>query len=178
MTTTAIASNIMICFPKGTPVTTNQGEMSIEDLIPGVHTIRGKKITAITCTHPSTEHIVLIKKNALGKNIPCIPTRISNHHRVFYKGKMVKASDLTNMCEGVIKSPYNGETLYNVVMKKHDKMMVNNLICETLHPNNAMARICAGNYTHREKVELCNILKRIGKTNDYNAYNKFYATLK
>ena len=178
MTSTAITSNILICFPKGTPVVTNQGEILIENIIPGVHTIRGKNITAITCTHPNTDHIVLIKKNALGKNIPCIPTRISNHHRVFYKGKMVKASDLVKICEGVIKSPYNGEALYNVVMKKHDKMMVNNLICETLHPNNAMARICAGEYTHREKVELCNILKRIGKTNDYNAYNKFYATLK
>jgi len=50
--------------------------------------------------------------------------------------------------------------------------------CETLHPDNVMARICAGDYTHREKVELCNMLKRIGKTNDYNAYNKFYASLK
>jgi len=65
-----------------------------------------------------------------------------------------------------------------VVMRKHDKMMINNLICETLHPDNVMARICAGDYTHREKVELCNMLKRIGKTSDYNAYNKFYASLK
>ena len=178
MTTAAVNSNIQICFPKGTPVTTNQGEMSIEDIIPGVHTIRGRKITAITCTQSNTSDIVLIKKHALGKNVPCASTQISNHHRVFYKGKMVKASDLVNMCEGVIKTPYNGETLYNVVMRKHDKMMVNNLICETLHPDNVMARICAGDYTHREKVELCNMLKRIGKTNDYNAYNKFYASLK
>ena len=178
MTPEAVSSNIQICFPKGTPVITNQGEMPIEDIIPGVHTIRGKKITAITCTQPNTEHIVLIKKHALGKNVPCASTQISNHHRVFYKGKMVKASDLVNMCEGVIKTPYNGETLYNVVMRKHDKMMINNLICETLHPDNVMARICAGDYTHREKVELCNMLKRIGKTSDYTAYNKFYASLK
>ena len=178
MTPEAVSSNIQICFPKGTPVTTNQGEIPIEDIIPGVHTIRGKKITAITCTQPNTEHIVLIKKHALGKNVPCASTHISNHHRVFYKGKMVKAIDLVNMCEGVMKTPYNGETLYNVVMRKHDKMMINNLICETLHPDNVMARICAGDYTHREKVELCNMLKRIGKTSDYNAYNRFYASLK
>jgi len=178
MTTAAVNSNIQICFPRGTPVTTNQGEMPIEDIIPGVHTIRGKKITAITCTQSNTSDIVLIKKNALGKNIPCMPTQISNHHRVFYKSNMVKASDLVNICKNVVTIPYNGETLYNVVMKKHDKMIINNLICETLHPENVMAKICAGNYTHREKVELCNILKRIGKTSDYTAYNKFYATLK
>ena len=178
MTTAAVNSNIQICFPKGTPVTTNQGEMPIEDIIPGVHTIHGKKITAITCSHPNTSDIVLIKKHALGKNVPCMPTQISNHHRVLYKGKMEQAVDLVKMCEGVVKIPYNGETLYNVVMKKHDKMVINNLICETLHPENIMARICAGDYTHHEKVELCNILKRIVKTNDYNAYNKFYASLK
>ena len=178
MTTVSVNSNISICFPKGTPVTTNQGVLSIEKLCPGVHTIRGKKITAVTCTRPNTSHIVLIKKHALGKNVPCASTQISNHHRVFYKGHMVKASDLVNMCEGVVKTPYTGETLYNVVMKKHDKMMVNNLICETLHPDNVMARICAGEYTHREKVELCNMLKRIGKTNDFTAYNKFYSSLK
>ena len=178
MTTAAVASNISICFPKGTPVTTNQGEIAIEKLRPGFHTIRGNKITAITCTQPDTTHIIHIKKNALGKNVPCASTHISNHHKVFYKGHMVKASDLVNMCEGVVKIPYTGETLYNVVMKKHDNMMINNLICETLHPDNAMARICAGEYTHREKVDFCNMLKRIGKTNDFTAYNKFYSSLK
>jgi hypothetical protein len=178
MTAASVNSDQVICFPKGTPVTTNQGEIPIENLHPGVHTIRGRKITAITRTTPTTSHIVLIKKHALGKNVPCMPTQISNNHRVFYKGHMVKASDLVNMCNGVVKTPYNGETLYNVVMKKHDKMMINNLICETLHPDNVMARICAGDYTLREKVELCTILKRIGKTTDYTAYNKFYASLK
>ena len=178
LTTVAVSSNISICFPKGTPVTTNQGEIAIEKLRPGFHTIRGKKITAITCTQPDTTHIIHIKKNALGKNVPCASTQISNHHRVFYKGHMVKASDLVNMCEGVVTTSYGGEVLYNVVMKKHDKMMINNLICETLHPENAMARICAGEYTHREKVELCAILKCIGKTNDFTSYNKFYASLK
>ena len=178
MTTVALNSNISICFPKGTPVTTNQGEIAIEKLRPGFHTIRGKKITAITCTQPDTTHIIHIKKNALGKNVPCASTHISNHHKVFYKGHMVKASDLVNMCEGVVKIPYTGETLYNVVMKKHDNMMINNLICETLHPDNAMARLCAGEYTHREKVDFCNMLKRIGKTNDFTAYNKFYSSLK
>jgi hypothetical protein len=91
---------------------------------------------------------------------------------------MVKASDLVNMCEGVVTTSYGGEVLYNVVMKKHDKMMINNLICETLHPDNIMARICADDYTHREKVELCAMLKRIGKTNDFTAYNNLYASLK
>ena len=37
--------------------------------------------------------------------------------------------------------PYNSETLFNVLLKKHDKMMINNLICETLHPENIAAKI-------------------------------------
>jgi hypothetical protein len=35
---------------------------------------------------------------------------------------------------------YSGETLYNVLVEEHDKMIVNNLICETLHPNNPVAK--------------------------------------
>ena len=75
---------VPICFPKGTPVTTNQGLVAIEKLNTDIHTIRGKKIVAITQTRPLFKHIVSIEKDALGKNVPSATTQISNEHRVFY----------------------------------------------------------------------------------------------
>ena len=174
----ALIARTPICFPKGTPVTTNQGAVAIEKLIPGKHTIRGKEIVAITQTRPLHKYIVLIEKDALGVNVPSADTEISKEHKVYYKGGMVKAKDLVEMCEGVSKIRYNGETLYNVLLKKEDKMMVNNLICETLSPNNIMAKICGGKYNGAEQRKICEELNEIIKTDNVAAYKKLYASLK
>jgi hypothetical protein len=173
-----IIAKIPICFPKGTPITTNQGDIAIEELNPDIHTIRGKNIVAITQTTPLHQYIVSIEKDALGKNVPCAATQISKEHKVFYNGEMVKAKDLVDMCEGVTKIPYNGEPLYNVLLKKHDKMMVNNLICETLDPNNIMAKMCSGKYNSHEQAKICKELNDIIHTDNVPAYKKLYASLK
>ena len=167
-----------ICFPKGTPVTTNQGLVAIENLNPDIHTIRNKRIVAITQTRPLFKHIVSIEKDALGKNVPSATTQISKEHGIFYKGKMMRAIDLVNVCKGVTKIPYTGETLYNVLMEKYGYMMINNLICETLHPDNIMAKICGGKYNSSEQYKICEILTKIIKANNLPAYKKLYASLK
>ena len=169
---------VPICFPKGTPVTTNQGVIAIEKLNPDIHTIRGKKIVAITQTRPIFEHIIAIDKNALGKNVPSAPIQISKEHKVFYKREMVKAKDLVEVCEGVRRIPYNGETLYNVLMEKHEKMMINNLICETLDPDNIMSKICGGKYNRYEQSNICKELNDIIRENNVPAYIKLYDSLK
>ena len=165
-------SMVPICFPRGTLVTTDQGNVAIELLKPDIHTIRGKSIVAITQTRPIFEYIISIDKDALGKNIPSVKTEISKEHKVFYNGEMVKAKDLVELCSGVKKIPYNGETLYNVLMEKHDKMMVHNLICETLDPDNIMAKICRGKCSQNVKNKIYEELNAIIKTNNVPAYKK------
>ena len=165
-------SMVPICFPRGTRVTTDQGNVAIELLNPDIHTIRGKGIVAITQTRPIFEYIISIDKDALGKNIPSVKTEISKEHKVFYKGEMVKAKDLVELCSGVKKIPYNGETMYNVIMEKHDKMMVHNLICETLDPDNIMAKICRGKCSQNVKNKIYEELNAIIKTNNIPAYKK------
>jgi hypothetical protein len=170
--------SVPICFPKGTPVTTNQGVVAIEQLNPDIHTIRGKKIVAITQSRPLHKYIISIETDALGKNVPSASIQISKEHKVFYKGKMVKANDLVEVCEGVTRIPYSGETLYNVLMEKHDKMMINNVICETLDPKNIMAKICGGKYNRLEQDNICKELNDIIKADNISAYKKLYASLK
>ena len=169
---------VPICFPAGTPVMTNKGEIAIDKLNPDVHTIRGKSIVAITETSPLFKYIIRIEKDALGKNVPCRRTEISRDHEVFYKGKMMRSEDLVEKCEGVYRIKYERETLYNVLMEKHDKMMINNLICETLDPNNIMAKICGGKYTNAERKKLYKDLNNALTQNDLNACKKLYASLK
>ena len=169
-------SSAPICFPKGTPVLTNLGPIAIEKLKPEKHTIRGKKIIAITKSIPLQKHIVCFEKDSLTKDVPSQRTLCSMEHKVFCKGKMMKARDIVNVCEHVTFIPYNGQPLYNVVLKKQDKMMINNLICETLHPENIMAKINAiQNEKHKNKV--IRQLTRIIKENNFPEYKKLYASL-
>jgi len=170
-------SNVPICFPAGTPVRTNLGDVAIDKLDPDIHTIRDKRIVAITQSQPLHTYIVNIEKNALAVNVPSNNTRISKEHKVYYKGQMVKAKDLVKLCKGVTKIPYTGEILYNVLMEEHDKMMINNLICETLHPENIMAKIHNGNYNTQEKKRMYAKLSKLIENGDMVEYNKFYKSI-
>jgi hypothetical protein len=133
--------NVPTCFPKGTHVTIDQGKIAIETLSPDIHTIHGRKIIAISQTRPLQKHIICFQQDSLGKNIPSQETLCSKEHKIFYKGEMKTACEISNICEKVTKVPYHGDPLYNVLLEKHDKMVINNMICETLHPKNIMARI-------------------------------------
>ena len=139
-TRTVVVSPHPTCFPAGTPIQTDQGVTAIEQLVPGEHTLRGKSIIAITQTRPLQKHIVCFEKDSIGKNVPSQQTLCSKEHKVLYQGEMIKARDLADMCKNVKKVSYNGETLYNVLLEKHGKMLVNNMICETLHPENIAAK--------------------------------------
>ena len=171
------AAPVAICFPAGTPVTTDQGNIPIEKLKSHIHTIRGKSIVAITQTRLLNKHIVSIEKDALVKNVPSQTTHISNNHKVFFEGQMVKARDLVDVCEHVNFIPYNGETLYNVLLKKDGKMMINNLICETLSPTNVIAMILKTSDKTEMKKKIRKLTSIINK-NDVVGYKKFYASLK
>jgi hypothetical protein len=130
-----------ICFPAGPPIITNQGPIAIEKINPAIHTIRGKKIEYISKTVSQDKHLICIEKDAIGKNVPSQKTLISINHKVYYNGSMIRAKELIDKFENVYRVKYNGEPLYNVIMEEHDKMIVNNLICETLHPENGIAKL-------------------------------------
>ena len=171
-----VTAEIPICFPKGTPVLTNLGPVAIEKLNPDKHSIRGKEIVAITQSRPLQKHIVCFGKDALSKNVPSQQTLCSMEHKVFYKGEMTKARNLVDLCENVTFVDYNGETLFNVLLKKHDKMMINNLICETLHPDNIAAKISTMK-DGQKKNKAIQELTKIIKENNVPEYQKLYASL-
>jgi hypothetical protein len=130
-----------VCFPAKTPIMTNQGPVNIEDINPSVHTIRNKKIVAITKTVAHDKNLVRIAKHALGHLYPEKTTFMSQNHKVFCQGQMVKAKNLVDEAKGVTFVPYNGQVLYNVLLEEHEKMQVNNLIVETLHPEHKVAKL-------------------------------------
>ncbi len=142
------ASNV--CFAGDTPILTDQGELSISLIDPKIHTIHKKKIVAITKT--IHEHsMVCFEKDSLYPNVPSRRTVMTSGHRLFYKGQFIHAKEFLWMKElkGPIYRVENCEPVYNVLMEEPDAILVNNLVCETLHPQNKIAKL----YTEGSSLE-------------------------
>jgi hypothetical protein len=128
-----------ICFLAGTPIKTDQGTVDIERINIDKHTINKNKIIAITKTKNETDDsLVFFEKNSIAKNYPKKDTIISRRHKILYKDVFKDAEKYINE-NTIYEIKYNDEVLYNVLLDTHSIMKVNNLICETLHPENKVA---------------------------------------
>jgi uncharacterized delta-60 repeat protein len=152
---------IPICFPAGTPVMTDQGNMVIETIEPGKHTIRGKEIVAITKTRSPYNKLVCFERGTLGRDVPNKRTLVSFEHCIVYRNRLVPAFKFVNKTRGIYYVNYANQYLYNVLLKQHFYMMVNNMMVETLNPNNIMAKLVTSNVTEPEKIKL------VCKINEY-----------
>jgi len=126
-----------ICFLAGTPILTDQGTFPIETLTN--QTLDGKPILRITKTLGTEEQMVCFEKDSLGKDQPSQKTVMTMKHRLEKDGKRVKASECVNG-ESIHTEWYMGEYLYNVLLAEQSLMNVNGLWCETLDPENDVAK--------------------------------------
>jgi hypothetical protein len=156
--TPVLQSNI--CFPAGTPIRTDQGEVAIEKLQPGKHTLGRQAITHITQTITSDNYLIRIEKGAFGKNKPTKPTVMSKDHKIEYEGELVPAYRFLDYVEGIKKVKYSGEILYNVLLEGYGTMIVNNLRCETLEPTSPIACVYRGVVYKKEIVPQDNIFRK------------------
>lgn len=127
-----------ICFTKGNKVLTNLGYVNIETIDTELHTIDNHEIKALTITKYMDKVLVKIKKNALGRNKPNQDTYVTSAHCLYHRKKMIPARKLVPDFASFVK--YTGEPLYNILLKNKGIMKVNNLIVETLNPDNATAK--------------------------------------
>jgi hypothetical protein len=130
-----------ICFPAGTPVQTDQGIISIEKINTNIHTIKGQPIKHITQTTTYNKYLIHFQENSIGYNIPNKPTTMSKEHKILYDGKLVPAFRFLDLTDKVKKINYSGEILYNVLLDVYSLITVNNMECETLHPQNPVAKL-------------------------------------
>jgi hypothetical protein len=132
-----------ICFPAGTPIQTDQGLIPIDKIDKTLHSINHKPIVNITQTISNESYLICFEKHSLGHNYPSARTIMSQQHKVLFNGSMVPAHTFIGHFNNIKKIKYNGEILYNVLMKTHSKIKVNNMLCETLHPEHAIAKLYA-----------------------------------
>ena len=160
-----------VCFLENTKIHTDQGIIEIKNINPEINTIYNKKIIGISKTITNEKYLISFEKSCLYNNIPKERTIISQNHKLYYKGKWLQAKLFLNK-KGVNKIVYNGEILYNILMEKYDKVIVNNLICETLHPNNIIAKLIKNNYTEEYKNKLIILINEYIINKDFEKIKK------
>jgi len=131
------------CFPEKTPITCDQGLIEIDKINPAIHTINNKKILAVSKTIYEVNKLVCFEKHSLYKNVPSQTTLMTKDHCVFYNGKMVEAKSLIGLNDNIYEKTHKYKFVYNILMEKYDKMRVNNLIVDTLHPESKIAKYYA-----------------------------------
>ena len=140
-----------ICFPAGTPVQTDQGIVNIEWLDTRINTINTQPILHITQTTTLDKYLISFDKHALSRNVPHTKTIMTKDHKIMFEDRMVPAYRFLDYSKQVKKVKYNGEMLYNVLLAEHSLMNVNNIVCETLHPENIIAKLYLTNYTEQDR---------------------------
>ena len=98
------------------------------------------------------KYLVCFEKNSLGPNVPCERTVMSGNHKVVVGGQLMMARELLKVramgglntnSKTIHSIPYDGQPMYNVLMEDYNVILVNNMVCETLDPDNKMADLHA-----------------------------------
>jgi hypothetical protein len=166
-----------ICFIENTYITTDQGDVPIEKINTNIHTICNNKIVSITKTITLDKYLICFGKNSLGMNYPTKTTVMSKDHKIYYRGKMIEAYKFANCFENVYKVKYDGSVLYNVLMKKHTTINANNLKCETLHPNNIIAKLYTNGYSDEFRNKIIVLMNKSIVKNDVASYKSIVRNL-
>ena len=128
------------------------------------NTIDNIKIIGVTkAINTIINHIIEIDRGAIRPNIPSKKIRVSRSHMFNINGKHKQAHQLLSN-QKVNKIPYNGDVLYNILLEKHHYIKVENMLAETLHPNNPIALL------HKNVIWNANI-KNICKEAQINDVN-------
>jgi hypothetical protein len=169
-----------ICFTENTPILTDQGYIPIYKIRPNINTIRSKKIVDVTKTTTLDDYLVCFDKDSIVEGYPTEKTTMSKNHKVFYEGKMFEAHTFLDKFDNVYKVKYNGEILYNILMEEHTTIRANNLICETLHPRNLIAKLDSHQckYSKEEKRMIKNLLNDSIEKKDYRKFKKITKNIK
>ena len=148
-----------ICFVAGTMVKTDQGTVPIQTL-GRKHTLRGQPIQ-LTKTKHDDPYLVKIHAYAFSE-VPTQDTYMSMNHRVYFNRVRVKAKDLVNG-DTVSLVPYNGQPLYNVLVKSHTSMEVHGMVVETLDPTSTIALLYTSKLLPKLKLQLIEKMNRHGE---------------
>jgi surface protein len=129
-----------ICFPAGTILSLDQGDIEIQNVDTKIHTLNGKPILFVTKTKPSKSDMVCFEKDAFAPNVPSQTVETSRAHIIEYNGERKMAEDWVD-ADQIHFVPNTHKILYNLLLETHEMMTVYNLQAETLNPVRKLAHM-------------------------------------
>jgi hypothetical protein len=126
-----------ICFVKDTMVQTDQGQVAIQELRPGKHTLFKQYILAVTETIHTDAQLVKVAAYAFG-SYPTKDTYVSKNHKINGADSFKEAQEYVNGVT-VTLVPYDRQPLYNVLCERPAFMKVHGMMAETLDPSSDIA---------------------------------------
>jgi len=103
---------------------------------------------------------------------------MSGNHRVVVNGQMKMARELLKArsvgfgakMHSINAIRYDGQPMYNVLMEDYNVILVNNMVCETLDPDNKMADLHAHlKYMSHERQQM--LVSKFNGISEGNASN-------
>jgi hypothetical protein len=152
-----------ICFPAGTPIQTDQGFIPINELDKTLHTINNQLILHITKTITLDKYLISFSANSISENVPNETTIMTKNHKIMFQGNLVPAKHFLEYSNEINKVDYRGEPLYNVLLENYSTIQVNGITCETLDPENIIAKLYMNKYNEEDRVMLIKELNVINK---------------
>ena len=130
-----------VCFLAGTKVVTDQGIINIEK-VSNKNSINGQNVNFVSMTENVDDYMVVLKKDALYKNVPNADTYVTGNHKIFFNRQMIKAKNLVNNTS-ISKVDMERAVVYNVLLEGEEdgKMIANGMIAETLSPKSPMTEV-------------------------------------
>jgi hypothetical protein len=127
------------CFPAGTLISLDQGDVEIQKIDVATHTIDGKRIVAVIRTTPGQDRMVRFEKDAFAPNVPSQTFECSMAHEIIGTSGRRKIAKkwVNNDTITYVKNTH--WDLYNVLLDKYQTMMVYNVEVDTLNPVRAVA---------------------------------------
>jgi len=119
-----------ICFHEDTIINTDQGEVKIKD-IKSFHTIEGHEIIYLVKSDIKHKQLVLIKKNAFGRELPSRDTILTRNHHIFVNNKFTQAHRIVDNKNVFIVDNKNSD-VYNIILLNKKFIKVNNIFMDVL----------------------------------------------
>jgi len=165
-----------ICFPIDTPINTDQGIIPIQAIHHINNTIAGKPIKHITMTTTIDPYLICFEPHSIGPNYPSKTTIMTKDHQIMFQGKLVPAYRFLDYSTKVKRVKYSGEILYNILMEEHGLVEVNNMLCETLHPENFIAKLYNSPHTQDYKNNIIDSMNKSLRNRDGLVYKSIIDT--
>ena len=130
------------CFAAGSRILTTQGEIAVEDIVPGMPVIRADgRIAPVIWTgrrrldlhrHPRPHDVwpVRIRKDAFGPGMPLRDLRLSPDHAVLADGVLVPVRYLLNG-RSIVQEPAESIIYHHIELASHAAVLAEGLPCET-----------------------------------------------